>query len=1133
MEASTVWGVSVGELEQALRAVDRAALLVPARIVRRVIKQDREILGPGLRVPHRKTYVISRERLLSIVDRDELGLEATSELPDQLILLARPEAEKLASMTRSRALVKYWRLLFHARIHVALDQQVAAGHLREPAIRERIERIGPTEFAEIATVLRQDDFLLPPVCNQSTYVEFVAVYLELRYFARALLSSYFPSIQDFAQIDEIVLGDLNAATIYELTRPEGAPDPEDSGVIEDEETSWDRRSEQQLPLPRKQSERTYCKLMERADRARARGNVVRSAILRTRAALVIGPKLARAARAEGREDLERLVRRMQTALALTADEAEAWPSALAGLLQQSTRGIWTHEARFLYDLQKVCIDHERGVFTLDLVSWAISRGRRPIKRQLPSQGEVLISKHLRGAANRLKATRISPTDRRHLSSLLDAAVHRAEQKLRETLRPRLSKALDEVGLHPGNLPERVAFMKLIEELLDLIVERGFLTMGDVRDAISRSNLKIHDVVGMEAFVAGDKILQADRRLAEILDGVYRPGEIYLRLPQAMSSLAFGTRSGRFLTRYVILPFGGAYVALEALQHIVSSIWDLASGEQHHFHIGTPLYVLLLGSVFLGLLHNMAFRRLCLQGLRTLVQAGRVVFVDVPLKIWNVPWLRKFLDSRPLRQFFRYALKPLLFSLLVTFALSLAEGRSVSMLGNMAIFVAMNLLLNSRFGRNVDEMVTDLVVRSWHQLRIRIVAAFLRLIVDTFSELLQALERFLYTVDELLRFRGGEHRLSMAIKAVLFIIWFFVTYVIRIYVNLLIEPQVNPIKHFPVVTVSHKFILPASPYLIELLRTPLMPLGAFAANTIAGTTVFLLPGVFGFLVWELKENWRLYAANRPPALKPVNVGRHGENIVGLLRPGFHSGTIPKLFTRLRRADRKAHATGKWKASRKHRERLRSIEESVRHFIQREFIVLLELSQQWKPGQIEVGRIRIGLNNLRIEINAPEWPDEPLVVSLEEQAGWLVAGVSKPSWLEEISSHQLQTLSTALTGLYKMSGVDLVREQLLAGFEPLMPNYEFCEQGLIVWPDALYQSQAVYDLHANPEIVPQVSAPLADHHLPTLDARQVVFGRNPILWSGWVEMWEQQRPDVKVRPQILDASLLLSLAPQPAN
>ena len=34
-----------------------------------------------------------------------------------------------------------------------------------------------------------------------------------------------------------------------------------------------------------------------------------------------------------------------------------------------------------------------------------------------------------------------------------------------------------------------------------------------------------------------------------------------------------------------------------------------------------------------------------------------------------------------------------------------------------------------------------------------------------------------------------------------LVWFFAAYVIRLYTNLLIEPQVNPIKHFPVVTVA--------------------------------------------------------------------------------------------------------------------------------------------------------------------------------------------------------------------------------------------------------------------------------------------------------------------------------------------
>ena len=45
----------------------------------------------------------------------------------------------------------------------------------------------------------------------------------------------------------------------------------------------------------------------------------------------------------------------------------------------------------------------------------------------------------------------------------------------------------------------------------------------------------------------------------------------------------------------------------------------------------------------------------------------------------------------------------------------------------------------------------------------------------------------------------------------------------------------------------------------------------SANTTALSVVWLLPGIPGFLVWELKENWRLYAANRPEDLRPVTSG----------------------------------------------------------------------------------------------------------------------------------------------------------------------------------------------------------------------------------------------------------------------
>src|SRR5262249_54671969 len=112
--------LDVTELERRLLAVEPAAVLTPPRILRRIIKHDCRLPGLGLQVPHRKTYVISRDSALAIAGREELELAAQRELPHVLILIAKPTAERLAETPFGVQLVKYWRLLFHARVHIAL-----------------------------------------------------------------------------------------------------------------------------------------------------------------------------------------------------------------------------------------------------------------------------------------------------------------------------------------------------------------------------------------------------------------------------------------------------------------------------------------------------------------------------------------------------------------------------------------------------------------------------------------------------------------------------------------------------------------------------------------------------------------------------------------------------------------------------------------------------------------------------------------------------------------------------------------------------------------------------------------------------------------------------------------------------
>src|SRR3954451_17859801 len=95
--------LDLAELRRVLRTADSAAFLVPPRILRRIIKHDRQIAFVGLQVPHRKTYVIGREALLKITTRDELEIEPDESIPAAVILIARPDGELLPKMPRGPA----------------------------------------------------------------------------------------------------------------------------------------------------------------------------------------------------------------------------------------------------------------------------------------------------------------------------------------------------------------------------------------------------------------------------------------------------------------------------------------------------------------------------------------------------------------------------------------------------------------------------------------------------------------------------------------------------------------------------------------------------------------------------------------------------------------------------------------------------------------------------------------------------------------------------------------------------------------------------------------------------------------------------------------------------------------------
>jgi len=1145
-----------------LRELDPSACLIPDRILRRVIRQDQGMTGLTLRVPHRKTYSIARTRLLTILDAGDLGLSSEKELPDRVILIALPDRDDWQHLRPETLRRQVWRLLFHSRIHEEFEKLRRERKLSRPHFRERIHELGEVQFDEVRMVLTQEALLLPDSGSDDQFIEFAAVYFELKHFAPRALEGYFPALAPFHEVEQILSEYVDDGSLLQATKlpgsaegtdlagwefqqfssPPSEPDPVLDKLAGNLSGEMETLKEQITP-----AERTFHKLVSRADQASQRGNSVRSSILYLRAAHIAPPEKVTQITKRAQAELHRLTERLQLALGFSDAERSRWKQALVALLRNTLNGFWTPERRLLSDLQGVCIDSERMVYIVDTWDWIRSFGRRPIKRALPNQREVLIAKHLRTAAGRLAAIRVTFDEREELTSLIGAAARAAETQLRDKLRPTISRLLDDVPLLARNVPERVSRAKIVEELSDKAVERGYLNIGVLRDTISRNQLKLGNLDTLDELIFGDQLLRADKKLSLLLDGVYRRGEFYLRWLQRVSSMAFATPIGRMLTKHIALPFGGAFIILEGLQHLFHAI------EEHLFHVeeekihhasssSLTTGVLFAGIFIWSLIHLPQFRRLCIQVWLAFVHVIRGFLLDLPRWIMRITFLREFLHSPVviffrrylaspllLTIFFRYLLPPLFRLIIETFAWfnepDLPPLTLPTWQNSLFWFAGFFLILNSRMGRNVEEVALETTQRAWHRIRVGIFIAFFDLIMESFKKVIEWIERFLYAVDEWLRFRSGETERMLAVKAVLAPFWGIVTFAVRFCVTLLIEPQINPIKHFPVVTVSHKIILPLLFPFASILKPTL---GAWA-DAVATTVVFLTPGIFGFLVWELKENWKLYGGNRSPHLDPVLIGHHGENMRRLLRPGFHSGTIPKLYSRLRRAERHPVAVERRRRRILYRSRLHHVEESLHHFIEREFCQLLRESHAFLGTEIAVDKLHLNVNSIIVELVAPALSDDALVMGFESQAEWIVATIRKPGWILQLDPPQRVVLETALLGLYKQSGVDLDREQILTLLPQPAPPYDIDELGLTLWPNQDFRESLHYEIDDRKEFSPR-PVPLAKtHKYPSIEADKLLVSHMPVLWETWVNWWQAEKegrplpPLLRELPHILPVSV----------
>jgi hypothetical protein len=1051
----------LAEFRAVVAAVEPAARVVPARALRRAIRQSRDRGTFRPRAVHDRCWWVDRDDLFQWLTPGELDLSGDE--PDELLLVPEPER---GSESLSEAAAR--RLLYHAAIDRDLRLARAAGRLDDFAVRGTRRAVGPVRWQMIRTVLFEENLIDEADPDEVVFREFAAFGLELLCFEPTEWEAYFSGISPDGEPLRTARAFVDVKCARDATEPSRAS-----------------RTEGRLPAvpgPGPGDRPVAAQVQKWV----AQGNDLKAAV-----------ELARAGDPEGESHLGHLVERLVRVSGLEPDGGREWAAAVRPLLGPAAAGGWPVERRLLYEVQRACLAVERTNYTVDLFEWVRTLGRRPLKRPLPKAKWVEAQLRLRAA---LRYAHRLPGEHAVLERLLADAAHRSESRARNDLRPEVVAVFDDVGLVSECAPERWSREKLVEELLDGACARGFFRIGDLRDAIARNRVKLHDLSGPGELVRGDPLIRANDLLPLRLDGVYRRGEVYMRLLQRGCSVFFGTPAGRWFSRYVALPFGGAFILLEAIGHLYEAAKGLVhwlSGWTATVH-GVSLFgggmagtladnptldpggvsreaVLAVGVFLLLLIHWPAFRA-------RVIRVARFVFVKVPRAVRRSPVVYRLVHNRATRTFRRYLLLPLAGGGAAALASTIAGGdaASVALVGVGTALLA-GTFFRTPFGREMEDRFDETMERIWRVVSVNFVVGILTLILHFFRAIFEAIDRGLHAVDEGLRFREGQGGGAFAFKLVFGAGWSVFTYLFRFAWTLLVEPQINPVKHFPVVTVSHKILLPLVPSLAKQLGV---------AEKTMWTVVFGIPGIFGFLVWELRENWKLYRANAPRGIRPIPIGSHGETVQGLLRPGFHSGTVPKAFAKLRRAVR----AGDHHREAKQRHAIDHVREAVERFADRTFVAYLRASARWGPEPVILGHPILAPNRIVLPVLVGVGR-EPVQIALEERHGWIVGSVPVEGGLNDVRPEQRAAFADALTGLYKRAGVDAVREQVAAVFGPQAYSFDAVPDGLVIpLPD---EKDHVFDYEDGPEIA------RSERRLPT---DVIVLSDRPLPWADWVARWD---------------------------
>ncbi|MCG6942729.1 MAG: sulfite exporter TauE/SafE family protein [Thiohalocapsa sp.] len=681
----------------------------------------------------------------------------------------------------------------------------------------------------------------------------------------------------------------------------------------------------------------------------------------------------------------------------TAEELEALIRRLAA---EDRCRFGSEPARtLLRNLEQALAEHRSDYYRLRLGHWLLSLGRQRLSEPLPFQTLLKALRAMDTGRARLDEMPWPIADVERFGRVLDSLRARVTARLDAQLMPRVAQAMREADFVPRDHRERVAAHKMQQELLDVIKQRRTLKFTDVRDIVARNILRLPDPTLAE-FFRGDRLARFDRTAARALPGVYRRGEIYIKGLQQLSAPLFGTSLGRILSRYLLVPFGAAYLLLKSIDLLIGMLPHDAAVIQ----LAIPMHIVLLGGLSSLVMHTGIGRHIALVLWRGLVAALRFVFFDGLNQLLRWPPLAALLSTGLVRGIGRHLVQPLLIGILPLipiYMLAVFVEEVPIQPGFWLVVLAFalgTLARNTPAGRRFLDNLSTRVGVYLRRINQTLVVGLIQSLLTFFKEVNRGFSQLLYRVDEALMHHLGERVEGAVFKVLVTPVWRLAESLIQFYVTVLVEPQVNPVKHFPIVSIGHKLLLPFLPAItaafVDVSHSILPKVVAYPLVTL---TIVLLPGLFGFFVWELKENWKLYQANHreglaaanhgpdmlpglehgrggaaPLPVEPAAVGPHGESVRGLMARGFHAGALPKGFDRLRRVlraemrDQEPHPRRLLRAQRQ----LREVEHAFCVFFDREFTYALR-ERCRDPNcclqRVETGTPRIATNLVELAVD----------------------------------------------------------------------------------------------------------------------------------------------------------------------